>query len=125
MRTKSPSYSISGTAMSSGTGESRVREIAMLNIPQEDFVGEEERHLPRFPKGLPIVTFCAHGDAAQYSAEWLRKHGFDAAAIEAEWTAGANTMNIHLSQPSLNSTRSTVWRKGESSTSQFPAKAPW
>ncbi len=58
------------------------REIEMLNIPQEDFVGEEERHLPRFPKGRPVVAFCAHGDAALYSAEWLRKHGFDAVALE-------------------------------------------
>ncbi len=58
------------------------KEIEILNIPQEDFVGEEERHLSRFPKGRPIVTFCAHGDAAQYSAEWLRKHGFDAMALE-------------------------------------------
>ncbi len=58
------------------------KEIEMLNIPQEDFVGEEERHLSRFPKGCPIVTFCAHGDAARYSAEWLRKHGFDAMALE-------------------------------------------
>ncbi len=57
-------------------------EIEMLNIPQEDFVGEEERHLARFPKGSQIVTFCAHGDAAQYSAELLRKHGFDAIALE-------------------------------------------
>lgn len=58
------------------------KEIEMLNIPQEDFVGEEEKHLSRFPKGSPIVTFCAHGDAAQYSAAWLRKHGFDAMALE-------------------------------------------
>ncbi len=58
------------------------KEIQMVNIPQEDFVGEEERHLSRFPKGRPIVTFCAHGDAAQYSAELLRKHGFDAIALE-------------------------------------------
>ena len=57
-------------------------EIETLNIPQEDFVGEEDRHLQRFPKNRPIVTFCAHGDAALYSAEWLRKHGFDAAALE-------------------------------------------
>jgi rhodanese-related sulfurtransferase len=58
------------------------REIEMLNIPQEDFVGEEEHHLPRSPKDRPIVAFCAHGDAALYSAEWLRKHGFDAVALE-------------------------------------------
>ena len=58
------------------------KEIEMLNIPQEDFVGDEERHLQRFPKNRPIVTFCAHGDAAQYSAELLRNHGFDAVALE-------------------------------------------
>ncbi len=58
------------------------KEIEMLNIPQEEFVGEEERHLSRFPKRGSIVTFCAHGDAAQYSAEWLRNHGYDAVALE-------------------------------------------
>ncbi len=58
------------------------KEVDTLNIPQEDFIGEEDRHLSRFPKERPIVTFCAHGDAAQYSAEWLRKHGFDAVALE-------------------------------------------
>jgi rhodanese-related sulfurtransferase len=57
-------------------------EIEMLNIPQEDFVGEEKRHLANLPKGKSIVTFCAHGDAAQYAAEFLRKHGFDAVALE-------------------------------------------
>ena len=56
--------------------------IEMLNIPQEEFVGEEERHLGKLPKDLPIVTFCAHGDAAQYSADILRQHGFSAVALE-------------------------------------------
>jgi glyoxylase-like metal-dependent hydrolase (beta-lactamase superfamily II) len=54
----------------------------MVNIPQEEFVGEEERHLSRLPKDRPIITFCAHGDAAQYSADLLRKHGFNAVALE-------------------------------------------
>ena len=56
--------------------------IEMLNIPQEEFVGEEERHLAKFPRDLQIVTFCAHGDAAQYSADILRQHGFNAVALE-------------------------------------------
>lgn len=58
------------------------RGIETLNIPQEEFVGEEERHLAKLPKGLPIVSFCAHGDAAQYAADFLRQRGFDAAALE-------------------------------------------
>ncbi len=65
-------------------------KIQMLNIPQEDFIGEEGRYLPSFPQGLPIVTFCAHGDAAEYSAELLRKHGFDAVALDGgmdRWSA--------------------------------------
>ncbi len=57
-------------------------EIETVNIPQEDFVGEEERHFAQFPKGRPIVIFCAHGDAARYSADLLRQHGFDAVALE-------------------------------------------
>jgi glyoxylase-like metal-dependent hydrolase (beta-lactamase superfamily II) len=57
-------------------------EIETLNIPQEEFVGEEERHLAKFPKDRMIVTFCAHGDAAQYSAGVLRGHGLRAVALE-------------------------------------------
>jgi glyoxylase-like metal-dependent hydrolase (beta-lactamase superfamily II) len=56
--------------------------VETLNIPQEEFVGEEERYLDRFPRDRPIVTFCAHGDAAKYAAEQLRERGFDASALE-------------------------------------------
>jgi glyoxylase-like metal-dependent hydrolase (beta-lactamase superfamily II)/rhodanese-related sulfurtransferase len=56
--------------------------IETLNVPQEEFVGEEERHLQEFPKDRLIVTFCAHGAAAQYSADVLRQHGFNAIALE-------------------------------------------
>ena len=56
--------------------------IDTLNIPQEDFVGEEDRHLGRFPKDRPIVTFCAHGDAAVYAAEQLRERGLSAWALD-------------------------------------------
>jgi glyoxylase-like metal-dependent hydrolase (beta-lactamase superfamily II) len=57
-------------------------DIETLNIPQEEFVGEEERHLAKFPKDRQIVTFCAHGDAAKYSADILQQHGFNAVALE-------------------------------------------
>lgn len=57
-------------------------DIETLNIPQEEFVGEEERHLKKFPKDRQIVTFCAHGDAAQYSADLLKEHGFKAVALQ-------------------------------------------
>ena len=57
-------------------------EFQTLNIPQEDFVGEEERHLSRFPKDLPIITVCAHGDSSKYTAELLRERGYDAQSLE-------------------------------------------
>jgi glyoxylase-like metal-dependent hydrolase (beta-lactamase superfamily II)/rhodanese-related sulfurtransferase len=56
--------------------------IETLNIPQEEFVGEEDRYLDRFPKDRPIVTFCAHGDAAVYAAELLRGAGRSAWALD-------------------------------------------
>ncbi len=57
-------------------------EFQTLNIPQEDFVGEEERHLSKFPKDKPIITICAHGDSSRYTAEMLREKGFDAQSLE-------------------------------------------
>jgi glyoxylase-like metal-dependent hydrolase (beta-lactamase superfamily II) len=56
--------------------------VDTMNIPQEDFVGEEEGHLAKFPKDREIVTVCAHGDSAQYSADLLGKHGFKAVGLE-------------------------------------------
>ncbi|MDA8100108.1 MAG: MBL fold metallo-hydrolase [Nitrospiraceae bacterium] len=55
--------------------------VETLNIPQEDFVGEETRHLAKLPKDRQIVTFCAHGDAAAYSADLLRERGFNVLAL--------------------------------------------
>lgn len=57
-------------------------DFETLNIPQEDFVGEEERHLSKFPKDKPIITVCAHGDSSRYTAELLRDKGFDAQSLE-------------------------------------------
>jgi len=55
--------------------------IQTLNIPQPDFVGEEDRHLHHFPRNRKILTVCARGDASKYSAEYLREHGFDALSL--------------------------------------------
>ena len=57
-------------------------EFETLNIPQEDFVGEEERHLSKFPKDKPIITICAHGDSSKYTAEMLLEKGYDAQSLE-------------------------------------------
>ncbi len=56
-------------------------EIESLNIPQPDFVGEENKYLDRFPKDRTILTVCAHGDSSQYSAELLRERGFTALSL--------------------------------------------
>jgi glyoxylase-like metal-dependent hydrolase (beta-lactamase superfamily II) len=56
--------------------------VETLNIPQEDFVGEEDEHLSRFPKDKEIITVCAHGDSSKYSAELLREKGFNARGLE-------------------------------------------
>jgi glyoxylase-like metal-dependent hydrolase (beta-lactamase superfamily II) len=57
-------------------------DFESLNIPQEDFVGEEERHLGRFPKDKNILTVCAHGDAAKYAADMLHDHGMNAVSLQ-------------------------------------------
>ncbi|HTG00318.1 MAG TPA: MBL fold metallo-hydrolase [Nitrospirota bacterium] len=58
------------------------REFETLNLPQEDFIGEEDRHLGRFPKDKKILTICAHGDAAAYAADLLRSHGLRALSLK-------------------------------------------
>jgi rhodanese-related sulfurtransferase len=52
--------------------------IAMLNIPQLDFIGEEEKYFERLPRDRKMVIVCAHGDASKYSAELLQREGFRA-----------------------------------------------
>jgi len=59
-----------------------VKPVETLNIPQVDFVGEEEKYFPRLPKDREIFVVCAHGDASRYVAEQLRENGFRAASLE-------------------------------------------
>ncbi len=70
-------------------------DIKTVNIPQVDFVGEEEKYLSRFPKDRQIVTICAHGDSSRYSAELLAGHGFDAASLEGGMDAWSEFYEIH------------------------------
>jgi len=57
-------------------------DFPVLNIPQVDFVGEEDRHMDRFPKDKEIIAVCAHGDSSRYSAELLAGKGFKAVSLE-------------------------------------------
>lgn len=57
-------------------------EMESVNIPQIDFVGEEERHFNRFPRDKQMIVVCAHGDSSKYTAELLQKEGFDALNLE-------------------------------------------
>ena len=69
--------------------------IPALNIPQTDFVGEEERYLERFPKDVQIVAICAHGDSSRYSAELLRGRGFDAVSLDGGMDAWSELYETH------------------------------
>jgi glyoxylase-like metal-dependent hydrolase (beta-lactamase superfamily II) len=55
--------------------------VEMLNIPQLDFVGDEEKFLPRLPRDREIILVCAHGGASKYEAEQLRAKGFMARSL--------------------------------------------
>lgn len=57
------------------------KDFPMLNIPQEEFVGEEEGHLGKFPRDKTIVTVCAHGDSSKYSADLLKDRGLNAVSL--------------------------------------------
>lgn len=70
-------------------------EIEALNIPQEDFVGEEDGHLAKFPKDRQIVTVCAHGDSSKYTAELLRGKGFNAITLEGGMDAWSDFYETH------------------------------
>jgi glyoxylase-like metal-dependent hydrolase (beta-lactamase superfamily II)/rhodanese-related sulfurtransferase len=69
--------------------------IPTVNIPQTDFVGEEERYLDRFPKDRQIVAICAHGDSSRYSAEVLRKRGFEAVSLDGGMDAWSELYETH------------------------------
>ena len=57
-------------------------DVPTMNIPQEDFVGEEEKFFDRFPKDKEIITICAHGDSSQYTADMLSERGFKARGLK-------------------------------------------
>jgi glyoxylase-like metal-dependent hydrolase (beta-lactamase superfamily II)/rhodanese-related sulfurtransferase len=70
-------------------------QIKTINIPQTDFVGEEEQYLGRLPKDRQIVAICAHGDSSRYSAEYLRNRGFDAVSLEGGMDAWSELYESH------------------------------
>lgn len=70
-------------------------EIEALNIPQEDFVGEEDSHLAKFPKDRQIVTICAHGDSSKYTAELLREKGYDAITLQGGMDSWSDFYETH------------------------------
>ena len=57
------------------------KPVEMLNIPQLDLVGEEEKYLDRLPKDREIVLVCAHGEASKYEAELLQGRGLRARSL--------------------------------------------
>jgi glyoxylase-like metal-dependent hydrolase (beta-lactamase superfamily II)/rhodanese-related sulfurtransferase len=70
-------------------------EIRTVNIPQTDFVGDEERYLGRFPEDRQIVAICARGDSSRYSAEFLRGRGFDAVSLDGGMDAWSELYESH------------------------------
>jgi glyoxylase-like metal-dependent hydrolase (beta-lactamase superfamily II) len=69
----------------------------ILNIPQEDFVGEEERYLGKFPRDREIITVCAHGDSSKYTADLLVENGFRARGLSGgmdAWSAFYETHKV-------------------------------
>ncbi len=70
-------------------------DIEALNIPQIRFVGEEDRHLDRFPKNRLIAAVCAHGDSSRYSAELLRNRGLNAISLTGGMDAWSEYYETH------------------------------
>jgi len=70
-------------------------DFPFLNIPQIDFVGEEDRHMERFPKDKEIIAVCAHGDSSRYTAELLTEKGFKALSLEGGMDSWSEYYEIH------------------------------
>jgi glyoxylase-like metal-dependent hydrolase (beta-lactamase superfamily II) len=70
-------------------------DFPVLNIPQIDFVGEEDRYIDQFPKDKEINAVCAHGDSSRYSAELLTEKGFNAVSLEDGMDLWSEYYEIH------------------------------
>ncbi|MEW6714795.1 MAG: MBL fold metallo-hydrolase [Nitrospirota bacterium] len=70
-------------------------DFPALNIPQVDFVGEEDLYIDRFPKDKEIIAVCAHGDSSRYSAELLTGKGFRAVSLEGGMDLWSEYYEIH------------------------------
>jgi glyoxylase-like metal-dependent hydrolase (beta-lactamase superfamily II) len=70
-------------------------DVPTLNLPQEAFVGEEERYLEKFPKNKNIVVVCAHGDAAKYAADQLQSRGLNVANLKGGMDAWSELYETH------------------------------
>ena len=70
-------------------------DFPVLNIPQIDFVGEEDRYIDQFPKDKEIIVVCAHGDSSRYSAEILTEKGFNAVNLDKGMDLWSEYYEIH------------------------------
>lgn len=71
------------------------RPVETLNIPQVDFVGEEETYLDRLPRDRQIIAVCAHGGASDYEAKRLRQKGFDILSLAGGMDAWSEFYETH------------------------------
>ena len=69
--------------------------VETLNIPQLDFVGEEEKYLDRLPKDKEIIAICAHGAASNYEAKRLREKGFNILSLDGGMDAWSEFYETH------------------------------
>lgn len=69
--------------------------VETLNIPQLDFVGEEDKYYDQLPKDKEIIAICAHGDASKYTAEHLQEQGYRALSLDGGMDAWAIFYETH------------------------------
>jgi glyoxylase-like metal-dependent hydrolase (beta-lactamase superfamily II) len=70
-------------------------DVETINIPQVDFVGEENKFFDQLPRDKEIIIVCAHGEASGYAAEILHKNGFNALGLEGGMDAWAELYELH------------------------------
>lgn len=79
-------------------------DFEIVNIPQLDFVGEEEKYLDRLPRDKEIFVVCAHGGASKYSAEVLADNGFKARGLDGgmdAWSVIYDTTALDVTNPAI------------------------
>jgi glyoxylase-like metal-dependent hydrolase (beta-lactamase superfamily II)/rhodanese-related sulfurtransferase len=86
------------------------REPDALNVPYFRFLEEADAIVPRLPRGVPLVTVCAHGGSSALVSALLREHGIVARNLVGGMAAyGAHLSPVRVPTP-VAERRFEIWQ---------------